>query len=318
MVQSGYKVSVIIPTYNRSKYVTKAIDSVMAQTYKDYEIIVVDDGSTDNTREVLKPYMGRIHYIYQDNAGVSAARNKGIRAAKGEWIAFLDSDDRWHVEKLSMQIDFILKNNIKVSFTDVIVEQQTGQLTLDFSFQDKQDKNMVFNDPFDLILYPGTCPKLSTMIIDKSLLMANDCFDENMKVAEDTKLIYSLALQEKFGYIDCQLTIFNRDENRMGLVNTDQRTANLFKNYHLQILSDAYEKMPKYNKKNVHQINRMLSHYLSLKAVDLCIFGDYAKAQMCALRSCRLGGHYKTYRRALVVLLFPRLVKYFARNDQRG
>ena len=98
------KVSVIIPTYNRAEYVTHAIDSVLAQTYTDYEIIVVDDGSADNTKDVLLPYMDRIRYIYQENAGLSAARNTGIKAAKGDWIAFLDSDDEWLPGKLAVQM----------------------------------------------------------------------------------------------------------------------------------------------------------------------------------------------------------------------
>lgn len=102
-------VSVVIPTYNRAKYVTETIDSVLSQSYTDYEIIVVDDGSTDNTREALAPYMDRIRYIHQQNSGVSAARNRGIKAARGKWIAFLDSDDIWLPEKLAVQIKDISK-----------------------------------------------------------------------------------------------------------------------------------------------------------------------------------------------------------------
>ena len=76
--------SVIIPTYNRERYVKEAIDSVLAQTFTDYEIIVINDGSTDNTKETLRPYLNKIEYIEQENKGVSAARNAGIRAAKGK------------------------------------------------------------------------------------------------------------------------------------------------------------------------------------------------------------------------------------------
>jgi glycosyltransferase involved in cell wall biosynthesis len=299
-------ISVIIPTFNRANFITKAIDSVLAQTYTNYEIIIVDDGSTDNTKDILKPYLDKIRYIYQPNSGVSAARNVGIMTAIGKWIAFLDSDDRWHVKKLEMQMHLILNNNIKVCFSDVIVEHETG--LIDISFSIEGHKNRVFDDPFDLILDITTCPMLSTMIIEKLLLMSNGCFDENMKVAEDTKLIYDLALETNFGYINCPLTIFNRDQKRDGLMNEDIKTINLLKTYHLEILSTAYEKMPQHNKKNARRLKRMLSHYLSLKAVDLCIIGDYKKARLYAFRACRLGGQYKTYRRSLVTLVAPQLV----------
>ena len=92
-------ISVIIPTYTREKFVTKAIDSVLKQSFRDYEIIVIDDGSTDNTREILKAYANKIKYIYQENSGVSSARNVGIQAARGLWISFLDSDDEWNEDQ---------------------------------------------------------------------------------------------------------------------------------------------------------------------------------------------------------------------------
>jgi GT2 family glycosyltransferase len=99
-------VSVIIPTYNRQKLVQEAITSVLRQTYADYEVIVVDDGSTDDTGLVLEQrYGATIRYFYQDNQGESAARNLGIGRAKGEYIAFLDSDDLWHPKKLEHQVD---------------------------------------------------------------------------------------------------------------------------------------------------------------------------------------------------------------------
>ena len=77
------KVSIIIPTYNRAHYIGESVDSILAQTFKDYEIIVVDDGSTDNTREVLKKYGDKVQYVYQNNAGPPAAMNTGVRKAKG-------------------------------------------------------------------------------------------------------------------------------------------------------------------------------------------------------------------------------------------
>jgi glycosyltransferase involved in cell wall biosynthesis len=97
-------VSVIIPTFNYGRYVTEAVESALAQTYPAVEVIVIDDGSTDDTRERLAPYADRIRYVYQTNAGLSAARNAGIRAAAGPFVAFLDSDDAFHPRKLELQM----------------------------------------------------------------------------------------------------------------------------------------------------------------------------------------------------------------------
>ena len=96
------KVSVIIPTYQRSHLVGQAIESVLAQTYCDYEIIVVNDGSTDNTGEILAQYGDRIVAIHQENRGLPAARHAGIRVAQGQYIAFLDDDDLWEPQKLEV------------------------------------------------------------------------------------------------------------------------------------------------------------------------------------------------------------------------
>jgi len=101
------RVSVIIPTYNRARYLVEAIESVLAQTCSDMEIIVVDDGSNDNTREKLQPYEDRIKYIYVDNGGPASARNVGMRMARGKYIAFLDSDDHYYPYKIEIQADFL-------------------------------------------------------------------------------------------------------------------------------------------------------------------------------------------------------------------
>ena len=108
------KFSVIIPAYIRKRFVLKAIDSVLRQTVTDHEIVVIDDGSTDGTATALEAYGEKILYIRQENSGVSAARNAGIRAAQGNLIAFLDSDDEWLPKKLQTQIDFFRKNPEKL------------------------------------------------------------------------------------------------------------------------------------------------------------------------------------------------------------
>jgi len=115
------KISVIIPTYNRKKYVERAIDSVINQTLKPAEVIVVDDGSDDNTEAVVTNKYPDVTYIWQQNAGVSAARNRGIRRAEYEWIALLDSDDEWHPEKLEEQVRALrAQSYLKICHTNEI------------------------------------------------------------------------------------------------------------------------------------------------------------------------------------------------------
>ena len=110
------RISVVIPTYNRSAEIPSALRSVLGQTLQPLEVIVVDDGSTDSTEEVLGPFMGKIRYIKTANRGASAARNRGVVEAKGDWIAFLDSDDTWSVGKLQRQMDCVERTGAKVCF----------------------------------------------------------------------------------------------------------------------------------------------------------------------------------------------------------
>lgn len=101
------KVSVVIPSYNTADYIVAAIESVFDQSYSDYEIIVIDDGSTDNLKEVLEPYMDRIRYHYQENKGLAGARNTGMRLANGEYITYLDADDIWLEDNLQIKCNLL-------------------------------------------------------------------------------------------------------------------------------------------------------------------------------------------------------------------
>jgi len=104
------KVSIVIPTFNRGSVIERTLSSILAQTYADYEIIVVDDGSADDTKQRVAAFGERVRYLYQANKGVSAARNKGIRKARGQYIAFCDSDDLFVPTKLEKQMSYIESN----------------------------------------------------------------------------------------------------------------------------------------------------------------------------------------------------------------
>ena len=114
-------VSIIMPSYNTAKYIAETVQSVLAQTYQNWELIIVDDCSTDDTDEVVKPFLrdSRIRYLKNEkNSGAAVSRNRALREAKGKWIAFLDSDDLWMPEKLEKQIAFMKENGYHFSYTD--------------------------------------------------------------------------------------------------------------------------------------------------------------------------------------------------------
>src|SRR5437764_650773 len=104
------RISVVIPTYNRAALVTQAVESALAQTRPPHQIVVIDDGSTDSTPEAMARFGNKILYIQQKNQRVAAARNNGIRHATGDWVAFLDSDECWHRQKLEVQAGYIEKH----------------------------------------------------------------------------------------------------------------------------------------------------------------------------------------------------------------
>ena len=117
----GELVSIIMPSYNTAKYIAESIQSVLDQTYKNWELIIVDDFSTDNTDEIVRPFLvdERIHYLKNElNSGAAVSRNRALREAKGRWIAFLDSDDLWMPEKLEKQISFMETNDYSFSYTE--------------------------------------------------------------------------------------------------------------------------------------------------------------------------------------------------------
>jgi glycosyltransferase involved in cell wall biosynthesis len=197
-MKSDKLISIILPTYNRAHCVTRAIDSAIYQTYKNIELIVVDDGSTDNTEEVLKKYTDKVVYIKQGNAGASAARNTGISKAKGEYVAFIDSDDVWLSNKLEKQVLCFDKNpEISLVFTNVTIINEDGSKSkkpekINHIKDDIYDIDMVFQDP-----YFG----LPTVIIKKNIMLETGLFDETLKTAEDLDLFLRVSLDTKVAYL---------------------------------------------------------------------------------------------------------------------
>ena len=184
-------ISVVIPTYNRAKVVPKALDSVFSQTYPAAEIIVVDDGSRDNTREVLAGYGDRITAISQDNGGLSAARNTGIRAADSEWIAFLDDDDEFVPERLSIAAETIrLHPDIDVHATNTALVNEDGSEHDMFAMRGRRaTAHMRLERPLEWVL--GGCFFAQTLVARKRAIVEAGMFRKTFY--EDMDLFVRLA-----------------------------------------------------------------------------------------------------------------------------
>jgi glycosyltransferase involved in cell wall biosynthesis len=194
-------VSVILPTYNRGWILTEAIDSVLAQDYKEYELIVVDDGSTDNTREILDTYGQNIIVLRQTNKGVSAARNRGIAEAGGQLIAFLDSDDLWLPRKLSRQVDFFNLN------PDAVINQTEeiwirNGVRVNPKDRHRKPSGIIFERSLGLCLVSP-----SAVMIQKTLFDAIGVFDENLPACEDYDLWLRISCRYPVDLIDTPLII---------------------------------------------------------------------------------------------------------------
>ena len=183
-------VSVLIPAYNAAWCVRKAIDSVLAQDYRDFELIVVNDGSTDDTATVLACYGHAIRVVDQPNGGMSNARNAGIRAARGEFIAFLDSDDWWLPGKLGRQVE-LMRARPEVGFCSCAarVEDMEGRLLNLWECPQWQGPFVVhlFGSGADV---PGSC---SAVLARRERVVAAGAFDETLRGAEDPDLWIRLA-----------------------------------------------------------------------------------------------------------------------------
>ncbi len=172
--------SVIIPAFNRVSFLGKCINSVLAQSYTDLEMIIIDDGSTDGTKKLITSYKDeRINYFYQQNHGVAHARNRGLALAKGEFIAFLDSDDWWDPEKLEKSVGFINRfPRIRIFHSEEIWYKKGG--LLEQRSKHKKPTGFVYKNSL-----PLCCISISTAVIHRDVFNAIGLFDESMEACED-------------------------------------------------------------------------------------------------------------------------------------
>lgn len=189
-------VSVVIPTYNREKTISRAIDSVLSQTYTDIEIIVVDDGSTDRTIHLLDQYSSKITVFKQDHRGANAARNLGIKNAKGKYIAFLDSDDEWLPNKIAIQINYMCDTNKKICFCPhELIDTINRVIPDDYRDCIKYEKNL------KNILRGGNVITTSAVVVAKEVLDDVGFFNEQLRRLQDYELLIRIAKKYEIGFV---------------------------------------------------------------------------------------------------------------------
>jgi len=207
------KVSVIIPTYNAANYLSETIESVLAQTYKDFEIIVIDDGSTDNTKEVVAPYLDRIMFLEVPNGGPAKARNRAIRESSGKYVAFLDADDIWYPDKLERQLTVFAENKhyslvfSDASYTCTYTSNEDRTL---FSIKKPANPGWIFSELLrdNFILVPS-------VIVKRECLEKVGLFDENLKWWEGYDLWLKIAFENQVGYVNAPLFYRRLHENNL-------------------------------------------------------------------------------------------------------
>jgi glycosyltransferase involved in cell wall biosynthesis len=235
-------ISVVIPAYNSAGTIAATLDTILAQTTPPLEIIVVDDGSKDETRAALAPYEGRIRAIYQTNGGVSSARNHGVAKASGEWIAFCDADDLWMPEKLRVVASAleawpdagVLFHEFSILVQDRIVETHGthSRRTIFPVFKDYpltvpkmlparrtiapagvapglRTVETYYGDAFQYLML-GNFLLPSTVVVRREIFDAIGGFDATLKSAEDTELFLRLGKATPFVWVDAPLTTYRR------------------------------------------------------------------------------------------------------------
>jgi len=211
-------VSVIIPAYNASQFIAEALDSVFAQTFDDFEVIVIDDGSTDDTREIVQKYQKKLKYVYQENAGPSSARNSGIRMAEGNYIAFLDSDDLWLPDKLEKQVA-VFKANPKLGMviTENILFDERGIFCTKVG-----KKEYLMNGDLVANIFLRSGVVTPTIMVRRDVFDEVGYFEEYLRIAEDDNMWIRIAAEFDVDLLDESLTKVRGHQLRTMRLNFDQ------------------------------------------------------------------------------------------------
>lgn len=260
------KVSVVIPAYNKADLTIKTVESVLAQSYPNIEVIVVDDGSTDSTKEKLTPYKDKIRYVYKDNGGACSARNLGLQLAIGEYIAFLDCDDLYLPRKIESSVDYLEKNSDFgfVHTAAYFIDDDDRALR---TFSNRMSRRIGWIAKA-LLLRNFICS--STVVARKLCFEKVGFFDESIFTPADWDMWMRIAEHYKAGYIDKPLTKYRVSDSYI------LKHIELWKKEELIVLEKAFKRNPKLDK---HLKNIVASNTFCRCAVSYLLTGDFQEAK---------------------------------------
>ena len=336
-------VSVIIPTYNRTGYLLEAIESVLSQTYNDIEIIVVDDGSTDDTREKLKPYQDKLEYVYIENGGPARARNVGMEMARGKYISFLDSDDLYYPKKIEIQTAFLedhadvdlvcselsaidddgkvldelhLKKYHRAAYTgddatyENIYSKSISIAKAGLDLKDWEDRRIYVGDVFDRY-FDELILSTNTVMFRKSVLDTIGFQHEPYWLFEDYEFVLRIAKYHSVAFIDAPTYKLRYHADQISTTRDKSNGTEILINKHLNLIEIAEKHGlhdEDYYSENKAAVDRKLGALNKDFAVMLMKSGECTKRARKHLRSSA-----KHHRPAYLLMLLTLAPSIFRR-----
>ncbi len=314
------KVSVIIPTYNREVLLMGAVESVLRQTFLDLEVIVVDDGSTDETPQALERFLAerandrlRVKYLWQENRGQTVATNKAMEVAAGEWIAFLDSDDRWLPEKLALQFEALnrVDSRCAACITDVRYTNNPALTKSAFEHVGSPYPGDfgIMVDPLRRVVGGWHGLYVQALIVRKEILATVGEFDPSLRLSYDLDFLFRLAAFTDICYVNKPLVEIDRTPNRPdGLIERFQDEK--FRLGHYQHLYEKWLNEDRKSKLGVgkHICTQLQSIHAKWASFYL-LTGDNRKARKAMWSSVRYNLTGRMVCKFLLTAMVPRLAK---------
>lgn len=282
------KVSVIIPTYNSARYLSEAIDSVLAQSFKDFEILVIDDGSTDETQEVLRRYQSRVHCVRQPNSGVAIARNRGIEQSRGHYISFLDADDTWTASKLERQLAALVESKHHRICYSAFTVVRSDLTPIGVTRSRRQGDALE-----DLLLRGNVVATPSTVMAERALFIAAGGFDPALSQCADWDMWVRLAALSDFLYLDEPLVNYRQHGGNMS------RNAPLLERDSIRVLEKGFAMSALADRVRARRRPAFARNYMVLAGTYFHArrYGDFLR---CAARAIT-----KDFRQAGYLMTFP-------------